>query len=66
MYSRELRSNSSGGLRSGRKFILQDVPCLPPLTPYCSHRLEIIKIMAIITVSLATNDGMWEVWEVIT
>nr|DAD27086.1 TPA_asm: hypothetical protein HUJ06_028554 [Nelumbo nucifera] len=30
----ELRSSSSPGLRSGRKFILQAVPSFPPLTPY--------------------------------
>jgi hypothetical protein len=29
----ELGSNSSGGLRSGRKFILKAVPSFPPLTP---------------------------------
>ncbi|KAI9106747.1 hypothetical protein K1719_022275 [Acacia pycnantha] len=30
---RELGSGSSGGLRSGRKFILKAVPSFPPLTP---------------------------------
>ncbi|XP_010250000.1 PREDICTED: uncharacterized protein LOC104592360 isoform X2 [Nelumbo nucifera] len=30
----ELRSSSSPGLKSGRKFILQAVPSFPPLTPY--------------------------------
>lgn len=30
---RELGSSSSGGLRSGRKFILKAVPSFPPLTP---------------------------------
>lgn len=29
----ELRSSSSGGLKSGRKFILKAVPSFPPLTP---------------------------------
>lgn len=29
----ELESSSSGGLRSGRKFILKAVPSFPPLTP---------------------------------
>ncbi|KAJ9184008.1 hypothetical protein P3X46_007793 [Hevea brasiliensis] len=29
----DLRSNSSGGLKSGRKFILKAVPSFPPLTP---------------------------------
>ncbi|KAF2302552.1 hypothetical protein GH714_037697 [Hevea brasiliensis] len=32
--SQELRSSSSQGLRSGRKFILPAVPSFPPLTPY--------------------------------
>lgn len=30
---RRIVSSSSGGLRSGRKFILQSVPSFPPLTP---------------------------------
>jgi hypothetical protein len=41
IYSRELRSSSSGGLRSGSKFILQDFPSFPPLTPYCKSQAGI-------------------------
>lgn len=34
----ELGSGSSGGLRSGRKFILKSVPSFPPLTPCIDSR----------------------------
>ncbi|XP_031265182.1 CRC domain-containing protein TSO1-like [Pistacia vera] len=36
--SQELRSSSSPGLRSGRKFILQAMPSFPPLTPYMKSK----------------------------
>ncbi|KAI5602442.1 hypothetical protein BDE02_01G156500 [Populus trichocarpa] len=39
--SHELRSSSSQGLRSGCKFILQDLPSFPPLTPYSKSQAAI-------------------------
>ncbi|XP_034896209.1 uncharacterized protein [Populus alba] len=39
--SHELRSSSSQGLRSGCKFILQDLPPFPPLTPYSKSQAAI-------------------------
>ncbi|KAK9282038.1 hypothetical protein L1049_004950 [Liquidambar formosana] len=42
--SQELRSSSSLGLRSGRKFILQAVPSFPPLTPYSNSKDGINQI----------------------
>ncbi|XP_020535283.1 protein tesmin/TSO1-like CXC 3 isoform X3 [Jatropha curcas] len=38
--SQELRSSSSQGLQSGRKFILPAVPSFPPLTPYSKLKDE--------------------------
>ncbi|KAJ6427301.1 hypothetical protein OIU84_022820 [Salix udensis] len=39
--SHELRSGSSQRLRSGCKFILQDLPSFPPLTPYSKSQAAI-------------------------
>ncbi|KAG5228978.1 cysteine-rich polycomb family protein [Salix suchowensis] len=39
--SHELRSSSSQRLRSGCKFILQDLPSFPPLTPYSKSQAAI-------------------------
>ncbi|EEF44741.1 tso1, putative [Ricinus communis] len=36
--SQDLRSSSSKGLRSGRKFNLPDMPSFPPLTPYSKSK----------------------------
>ncbi|KAF3447151.1 hypothetical protein FNV43_RR12331 [Rhamnella rubrinervis] len=42
-YIHELGSSSSGGLRSGRKFILKAVPSFPPLTPCIDSKDNTIK-----------------------
>lgn len=41
--SQELRSSSSRGLRSGRKFVLPAVPSFPPLTPYSKSKEYIVQ-----------------------
>ncbi|KAF9613228.1 hypothetical protein IFM89_006329 [Coptis chinensis] len=58
-----LRSSSSPGLRSGRKFVLQSISSFPSLTPYSDPKDSFVLLAAVEPNSFIFNKFQsWDVW----